>query len=358
MPSPPSRPTVLVVEDDPAHAEIVRRRIDRLDGPACEVVACGRLADALEYAGESPPDLVLLDLRLPDSDTAETLDRISAFTARGARVVVLSALCTPELAAAAIAAGAADFVEKGHLDEEVLTRLVAGGDASPSATPPPAADAALPEFDLRELSARFTHDANSWLTILSVRIGSLAANLTSDDAGLHIDALRQSTDALVALVAAGRALVVDESTPVDVGPIAIERRAAAVAVEGVEVTPPSAPTLVRGCAYGVDIVLDALARNAADASGGESRRLDLRPGPREDGHVAIDVVDDGGAWDVVNASRLGEPFMAGLPGSTHAGVGLYRSRRWMERMGGSLDVLPRDDVEGAYLVRLTFEANP
>ncbi|MEM9802376.1 MAG: response regulator, partial [Planctomycetota bacterium] len=161
MPSPPSRPTVLVVEDDPAHAEIVRRRIDRLDGPACEVVACGRLADALEYAGESPPDLVLLDLRLPDSDTAETLDRISAFTARGARVVVLSALCTPELAAAAIAAGAADFVEKGHLDEEVLTRLVAGGDASPSATPPPAADAALPEFDLRELSARFTHDANS-----------------------------------------------------------------------------------------------------------------------------------------------------------------------------------------------------
>lgn len=64
---------VLIVEDDADIAALLARRIGRR-GHLARVAATG--SSALAQAGAHPPDLVLLDLRLPDMDGWEVLDRL------------------------------------------------------------------------------------------------------------------------------------------------------------------------------------------------------------------------------------------------------------------------------------------
>ncbi|MEN0067165.1 MAG: response regulator [Myxococcota bacterium] len=67
---------ILVVEDDPADQELLRLAIDH-NQVAAELVLCLTAEAALHRLRSPPmPDLVLLDLRLPDMDGLELLDKI------------------------------------------------------------------------------------------------------------------------------------------------------------------------------------------------------------------------------------------------------------------------------------------
>ena len=77
---------ILLVEDDPAHAEIVRRNLEDFR-VANRIVHVGDGQEALDYlfregrhrgSAEPPPGIVLLDLRLPKVDGLEVLKRIKA----------------------------------------------------------------------------------------------------------------------------------------------------------------------------------------------------------------------------------------------------------------------------------------
>lgn len=73
-----SRPRILVVEDDPRVADVIRETL-ALEGDAhwtVEFASEGSRALALAYA--APPSVVLLDVRLPDLDGAEVYRRLRA----------------------------------------------------------------------------------------------------------------------------------------------------------------------------------------------------------------------------------------------------------------------------------------
>ena len=84
----PGRPIhILLVEDDPAHAEIVRRNLAdfRVANQITHLEDGQAVLDYLEKpsgaAGEAPrlwPDIILLDLRLPKVDGLEVLHRLKA----------------------------------------------------------------------------------------------------------------------------------------------------------------------------------------------------------------------------------------------------------------------------------------
>ena len=110
--------TVLVVEDQESIRRFLRAS---LVGAGYRVVEAGTAATALRTAAESPPDLVILDLGLPDRDGFEVLRGFRSWSQ--APVIVLSARDGEASKVAALDAGADDYVTKPFGVGELLARM-------------------------------------------------------------------------------------------------------------------------------------------------------------------------------------------------------------------------------------------
>ena len=112
------RPLVLVVEDDPAAAELLTRQIDQA-GFQTTVARTG--SEALAKAREHKPDAITLDILLPDLDGWEVLTRLKrAEETSDIPVVVVSVVDNPELG---MALGALDYFVKPVPAKELMNRL-------------------------------------------------------------------------------------------------------------------------------------------------------------------------------------------------------------------------------------------
>ena len=110
--------TVLIIEDE---AAIVRFLRPALEGEGFRVVDSPRGGPALELAGKVKPDVVLLDLGLPDMDGLEVLKGLRRWTT--APVIVLSARGEESDKIAGLDAGADDYLAKPFGVEELLARI-------------------------------------------------------------------------------------------------------------------------------------------------------------------------------------------------------------------------------------------
>lgn len=112
--------TVMVVDDTPANLDLLDRML-RAAGYRVLAFPRGRLA--LDAAVEIPPDLIVLDVLMPDMDGFEVCRRLKA-TPRLASVPVLfiSALGDTSDKLRAFACGGADYITKPFQEEEVLAR--------------------------------------------------------------------------------------------------------------------------------------------------------------------------------------------------------------------------------------------
>jgi two-component system, OmpR family, KDP operon response regulator KdpE len=111
-------PRVLVVDDEP---EILRCLRPALTACGFEVLAAGDGKEALRAIAASAPDVVLLDLGLPDIDGKEVITQARAFSK--APIIVLSARDREAEKIMALDAGADDYVEKPFAIGELMARL-------------------------------------------------------------------------------------------------------------------------------------------------------------------------------------------------------------------------------------------
>jgi two-component system KDP operon response regulator KdpE len=109
---------VLVVDDDRALARALAINL-KARGYDVEVALTG--SDALASASRRPPDVVVLDLGLPDLDGLEVLQGLRGWTT--VPVLVLSARDEQSEKVAALDAGADDYVTKPFGMDELLARL-------------------------------------------------------------------------------------------------------------------------------------------------------------------------------------------------------------------------------------------
>lgn len=119
--------TVLIVDDHPAFRASARRLLE-LDG--FEVV--GEAADgaaALELAGQLDPELVLLDIALPDLSGFEVAERLVPATSK---VILTSSRTSRDLGRRLERSGALGFIPKDELSGGALHDLLqrAGEDAT------------------------------------------------------------------------------------------------------------------------------------------------------------------------------------------------------------------------------------
>lgn len=117
--NPQASRQILLIEDEALFARAVGRRLERAGFAVSQAI---RLAEGLELAEALQPDLILLDLRLPDGDGLTALPQLTR-NREGAAVpvVVLTAFGEVEDAVNAMKQGAADYLKKPiDLDELML----------------------------------------------------------------------------------------------------------------------------------------------------------------------------------------------------------------------------------------------
>jgi two-component system KDP operon response regulator KdpE len=110
--------TVLVVDDEP---QILRALRINLRARHYDVYAAATGTQALEEAARHPPDLVILDLGLPDLDGVEVIGGLRGWT--DVPIIVLSGRADSTDKVAALDAGADDYVTKPFNMDELLARM-------------------------------------------------------------------------------------------------------------------------------------------------------------------------------------------------------------------------------------------
>jgi DNA-binding NarL/FixJ family response regulator len=100
---------VFVCDDAPAFRDLLRLALETAGGLA--IVGEAEDGSGLEEIVEARPDVVLLDLSMPQLGGLEVLPRLKEL-APGARVIVLSSFSAEEKEAEALAAGADRYLDK------------------------------------------------------------------------------------------------------------------------------------------------------------------------------------------------------------------------------------------------------
>src|SRR5262245_5683689 len=114
---------LLLVEDNPGDADIVRERFVAVPDYAFEFTHVTRLQDALNTLDRTPMDFVLLDLNLPDSTGIETLRRLRR-VCEDVAIVVLSGNTSEELRTLAYREEAQDIIGKDDPLQHMLARSI------------------------------------------------------------------------------------------------------------------------------------------------------------------------------------------------------------------------------------------
>ncbi|MDQ8703543.1 response regulator [Streptomyces sp. LHD-70] len=109
---------VLVVDDEP---QIVRALVINLKARKYEVDSAADGATALQVAADRHPDVVVLDLGLPDMDGVDVIKGLRGWTR--VPILVLSARHSSDEKVEALDAGADDYVTKPFGMDELLARL-------------------------------------------------------------------------------------------------------------------------------------------------------------------------------------------------------------------------------------------
>ena len=111
-------PTILVIDDEESVCEFLSEVLEDA-GYRVETATDGYRA--LELIAGRPPDAVLLDIRMPELDGLQVMERIQQLDA-GLPVILMTAFGTTDMAIQAMKAGAFDYIIKPfNLDELVLT---------------------------------------------------------------------------------------------------------------------------------------------------------------------------------------------------------------------------------------------
>jgi Flp pilus assembly CpaE family ATPase len=115
--------SVLLIEDNPGDARLVRELLKDAPSAQFQVTDAQRLSDGIARLAQAHFDIVLLDLRLPDSQGLDTFTRLHG-QAPDMPIVVMTGLQDETIAVRAVQQGAQDYLVKGQVQSEQLSRAI------------------------------------------------------------------------------------------------------------------------------------------------------------------------------------------------------------------------------------------
>ncbi|MEK7388157.1 MAG: response regulator [Elusimicrobiota bacterium] len=115
--------SILVVDDEPDHRDLLKAALNRLPGVRLKVECAGDGDEALAKLQASPFDLVFLDYRLPPTDGLDILDRIRQNHPKTA-VIMTTAAGNEQIAVTAMKKGAMDYLTQRDLHQTDLSQFL------------------------------------------------------------------------------------------------------------------------------------------------------------------------------------------------------------------------------------------
>ncbi|MBM3853904.1 MAG: hybrid sensor histidine kinase/response regulator [Verrucomicrobia bacterium] len=114
-------PSILVVDDQPINVQLLKRKLER---EGLRVIAAYSGLEAIELVGRETPDLILLDVMMPDMDGIEVCQRLQADeNTRSIPVIFITARTAKESKIEGLSAGAVDYITKPIDLDETLARV-------------------------------------------------------------------------------------------------------------------------------------------------------------------------------------------------------------------------------------------
>jgi two-component system, cell cycle response regulator len=117
------RLNILLVEDNPGDARLFKEALNEAYAANFALLHCSSLAQALERLPTAEPDVIVVDLGLPDAFGIDVVRR-TRMGAPAVPVVVLTSRIDEALGLQALHEGAQDYLIKGELDPRLLTRAL------------------------------------------------------------------------------------------------------------------------------------------------------------------------------------------------------------------------------------------
>src|SRR5215207_434852 len=114
---------ILLVEDNPADARLLQLLLTENASFPSSWTHVQRLSEAIEYLTEHQPDVVLLDLALPDGHGIDTLMDLQPYASH-LPIIVITGTDDETVALNVMPAGAQDYLVKGQIDSELLARTL------------------------------------------------------------------------------------------------------------------------------------------------------------------------------------------------------------------------------------------
>ena len=117
-----SRARILIIDDEPASVEVLRRLLER--GGFDRIHTTTDPREAVPMYVEHRPDLILLDLHMPHLDGLQVMDRLNEITeSTYLPILMLTGDVSEEARRKALSRGAKDFLNKPFMSDEVLLRI-------------------------------------------------------------------------------------------------------------------------------------------------------------------------------------------------------------------------------------------
>ncbi len=116
--------SLLVIEDNPGDVELIREMLASAQRDDIDLRTDSTLGEGLGTLQNFSPDLVLLDLGLPDAQGLEVLRHVVIQTAGKTPIIVLTGLDDEEVALEALHNGADDYLQKNGLTGGILLRSI------------------------------------------------------------------------------------------------------------------------------------------------------------------------------------------------------------------------------------------
>jgi len=195
---------VLLIEDNPGYARLIREILAEAKGSPFELECADRLATGVARLAAGDIDAVLLDLGLPDSQGLSTLVKMQA-EASTVPVVVLTGLDDEALAVEAVQEGAQDYLVKGEVDSNLLRRSIRYAIERKWAEEKARQLETLKELDQvrSQLLANVSHELRTPLTTIkgySTMLLDYDRGLKHDEKQEYLSAIDRATDRMTELV--------------------------------------------------------------------------------------------------------------------------------------------------------------